>query len=200
MYLVADEKGFSAILVKPPRSSMSSISRTQVSRAASVESPAYPPLALRVALLQRNMIRLKCLSSLPGTASPIPNANVLFGVTIRRTEMRFCVSVPVLSVQITVVLPRVSTLSKFLMRAFFFDIRLLAIVSDSVTVGNNPSGTFATMIPMAKTNELIAPFPVAMLIMKKTTPRNIAMVEMMVMNRCNSFLMGVVTLSASFVS
>ena len=69
-----------------------------------------------------------------------------------------------------------------------------------VTVGSNPSGTFATMMPMAKTSDDIAPLPVATLMMKKVIPRNMAMAEIIVMNRWSSRLMGVMTVSASLVS
>lgn len=60
-----------------------------------------------------------------------------------------------------------------------------------VTVGNKPSGTFATMIPIPKTRELIAPFPVAMLIMKKVTPKKMAIDDIILMNLCSSRRMGV---------
>ena len=65
------------------------------------------------------------------------------------TEIRFSVMVPVLSVQMTVVEPRVSTESRFLINAIFLAIRLEAMLRHKVTVGSNPSGTFATIMPMA---------------------------------------------------
>ena len=63
--------------------------------------------------------------------------------------MRFCVSVPVLSQQITVVEPSVSTAGRWRTRALRRAMRCVAIASESVTVGASPSGTFATMMPIA---------------------------------------------------
>ena len=63
--------------------------------------------------------------------------------------MRFCVSVPVLSLQMTVVEPSASTAGRWRTRALRFAMRCVAIASDSVTVGSRPSGTLATMMPMA---------------------------------------------------
>ncbi len=59
-------------------------------------------------------------------------------------------SVPVLSVQMTVVQPSVSTDESFLMSAWRSAMRWTPIASDSVTVGSSPSGTSATMMPTEK--------------------------------------------------
>ena len=67
----------------------------------------------------------------------------------RCTDMRFWVSVPVLSVQMTVVEPSVSTAGRWRTSALRRAMRCVAIASDSVTVGSSPSGTLATMMPMA---------------------------------------------------
>ena len=64
--------------------------------------------------------------------------------------MRFCVSVPVLSLQMTLAAPSVSTAVRWRTSAFFFAMRWVAMASDKVTVGSKPSGTLATMMPMAK--------------------------------------------------
>ncbi len=66
------------------------------------------------------------------------------------TAILFWVRVPVLSVQITVVEPSVSTDSSCLIRALREAILLEARLSARVTVGKRPSGTFATIIPIAK--------------------------------------------------
>ncbi len=66
-----------------------------------------------------------------------------------RTVMRFSVSVPVLSVRITVALPSVSTAGRWRTSALRFAMRCVASARASVTVGNSPSGTLATMMPMA---------------------------------------------------
>ena len=67
-----------------------------------------------------------------------------------RTVISFCVSVPVLSVQITVQAPSVSTAESFLISALRRAMRCTPIASASVTVGRSPSGTKATTIPTAK--------------------------------------------------
>ncbi len=63
--------------------------------------------------------------------------------------MRFCVSVPVLSQQIVVVEPSVSTAGRWRTSALRLAMRCVAMASESVTVGSRPSGTLATMMPMA---------------------------------------------------
>ena len=68
--------------------------------------------------------------------------------------MRLAVRVPVLSVQITVVQPRVSTDCRLRIRAFCPAIRRAAMERQRVTVVSIPSGTLATMMPMAKTSLL----------------------------------------------
>ena len=67
-----------------------------------------------------------------------------------RTVMRFWVSVPVLSVQMTVAAPSVSTAVRWRTSALRRAMRCVPIARASVTVGSKPSGTLATMMPMAK--------------------------------------------------
>ena len=69
---------------------------------------------------------------------------------IDRISMRFCVSVPVLSVQMTDAEPSVSTLGRW-RTSVPLAMRRAAMAIATVTVGNSPSGTFATMMPIAKT-------------------------------------------------
>src|SRR5581483_3194034 len=66
------------------------------------------------------------------------------------TCILFCVSVPVLSVQMTDVEPSVSTADRRLTRAPRRAMSRTPTASASVIVGSSPSGTFATSRPMAK--------------------------------------------------
>ena len=73
-----------------------------------------------------------------------------WGVQTVVTRIRFCVSVPVLSVQITEVDPSVSTADSRLTRAPRWAISRTPTASASVIVGSSPSGTLATSSPIAK--------------------------------------------------
>ncbi len=75
------------------------------------------------------------------------------------TVIWFSVSVPVLSVQITVVSPSVSTAESRRTIALRRAIRCVASASESVTVGSRPSGTLATMTPIANRKRSVAPIP-----------------------------------------
>uniref|UniRef100_A0A915JUR3 Secreted protein n=1 Tax=Romanomermis culicivorax TaxID=13658 RepID=A0A915JUR3_ROMCU len=68
------------------------------------------------------------------------------------TVILFWVNVPVLSEQIVLVDPKVSTASKFLTKQFLLAIRLAVKAKFllTVTVAINPSGTLATIIPIKK--------------------------------------------------
>ncbi len=74
------------------------------------------------------------------------------GVQTRTARIRFSVSVPVLSVQITVVEPSVSTALKRFTSAPRRARPATPTASASVIVGSRPSGTFATMRPTANVN------------------------------------------------
>ena len=63
------------------------------------------------------------------------------------TCILFCVNVPVLSEQITLLLPNVSTAGSFLIIVFFFAILVTPIESIIVTIAGNPSGIAATASP-----------------------------------------------------
>ena len=56
------------------------------------------------------------------------------------TTILFCVRVPVLSEQITVLLPSVSTAGSFLIKAFSFAIRFTPRAITIVAVAGKPSG------------------------------------------------------------
>jgi hypothetical protein len=84
----------------------------------------------------------------PRTVTTAPSIPAVRSAT---TVARFCVRVPVLSEQMTVVQPRVSTLSRSLTRAPRFAIRDTPTARASVTVGSSPSGTLATKIPIQNT-------------------------------------------------
>ena len=60
------------------------------------------------------------------------------------TVITFCVNVPVLSEQIKVALPRVSTAGSLRITAFFFAIRCTPRESIIVTIAGRPSGMAAT--------------------------------------------------------
>ena len=85
------------------------------------------------------------LGSLSSSRSTSPS-----GVQTRTGRIRFSVSVPVLSVQMTVVEPRVSSAESRLTRAPRRASAPTPTASDNVIVGSSPSGTFATMRPIAK--------------------------------------------------
>ncbi len=81
------------------------------------------------------------------------------------------VRVPVLSVQITVAAPRVSTAESLFTRAFLRAMRCTPMARDKVRVGSSPSGTKATIMPMAKTRLLSkASLPVRVATRKKIRP------------------------------
>ena len=82
----------------------------------------------------------------------------------------FSVSVPVLSVQITVVAPSVSTDDRRRTSALRFAIRCVASASESVTVGSSPSGTSATVTPIANTKRSVRPIPASVATTKNSPP------------------------------
>mmetsp|Transcript_41175 Transcript_41175/g.93064 ORF Transcript_41175/g.93064 Transcript_41175/m.93064 type:complete len:267 (-) Transcript_41175:381-1181(-) len=105
--------------------------------------------------------------------------------------MMFCVSVPVLSEQMHEVDPSVSTPSRFFTSTIFECMRRAVSVRHTVTVASRPSGTLATMMEIRKTRFSISSVPSASPMMKKVTPRKMAMEEMIRMKWWISLLIGV---------
>jgi len=104
---------------------------------------------------------------------------------MERTVISFWVSVPVLSVQITLVDPKVSTAESFLIRALRFAMRCVPIAKASVTVGNKPSGTKATIIPSARMRLFTSGVEdIVKAIIKKTTPKPSA-IKVMILVICS---------------
>ncbi len=82
---------------------------------------------------------------------------------------------PVLSVQMQDVEPKVSTPSKFFTKTYFFYSFCAVIANATVAVLRSPSGTLATKIPIQKiipSNQLTLTTKIAN--NKKSTPKNIA--------------------------
>ena len=89
--------------------------------------------------------------ALPSASSkPVfPRLNSPDGSQILRTVIRFSVSVPVLSVRMTVVAPSVSTADRRSIKAFLRAIRHMPRASASVATMGKPSGIAATASAMA---------------------------------------------------
>ncbi|MNE19592.1 hypothetical protein D3C80_1126800 [compost metagenome] len=81
---------------------------------------------------------------------------------------------PVLSVQITVAAPSASTAGRWRISAFCRAMRWVAMASARVTLGSRPSGTLATMMPMAKIRLPQSGRPSAWPSRKNSTPMAIA--------------------------
>ena len=96
-----------------------------------------------------------------GSPAPVPGSASLASdtafsargasaVSIERTSMRFCVSVPVLSVAITVTDPSASTADSRRTTARRFTMRSTPSASATVSTAGSPSGTAATASATAK--------------------------------------------------
>ena len=94
------------------------------------------------------------------------------------TVISALVKVPVLSVQMTVVEPSVSTASSFLINALRFAMRRTPIANETDNVAGSPSGTSATMTPSAKTNASVTFDPLVVARnANNTAPRPMAATE-----------------------
>lgn len=72
----------------------------------------------------------------------------------------FIVKVPVLSEQIQLVAPKVSTASRYFTSTFCSDNLLAVRVNPTVISTMRPSGTLAVMTPIAKTKLRITGYPI----------------------------------------
>lgn len=111
--------------------------------------------------------------------------------------MRFCVRVPVLSEQMQVVEPRVSTASRFFTSTDFFAMRFAVNERLTVTVARRPSGTLATIIPMAKIKFLTTPYPNAKPRIRNKAPKPRAIQVINLMKISISWAIGVYIVSAT---
>mmetsp|Transcript_88069 Transcript_88069/g.179921 ORF Transcript_88069/g.179921 Transcript_88069/m.179921 type:complete len:392 (-) Transcript_88069:650-1825(-) len=103
----------------------------------------------------------------------------------------FWVRVPVLSEQMQVVEPKVSTPSMFFTSTIWVAMDLAVRDRHTVTVASRPSGTLATMIPMANTRLVMISVPRKTPTMKKPTPRTMATADTIMMKCLISLEMGV---------
>ena len=102
----------------------------------------------------------------------------------------FIVKVPVLSEQMQLVDPRVSTASRFLQRTFLSDSLFAVKVNPTVTSTMRPSGTLAVIRPMAKIKLRIAGYPTAKPKQNKITPTMTAKTVSLTMNLLISLFNG----------
>mmetsp|Transcript_122550 Transcript_122550/g.297434 ORF Transcript_122550/g.297434 Transcript_122550/m.297434 type:complete len:422 (-) Transcript_122550:557-1822(-) len=153
-------------------------------------------------MARRNCLKVASPSSTGGSAASSTNSvlKVLLLYTRLAKVMTFMVSVPVLSEQMHVVEPSVSTPSMFFTNTIFCAIDLDVSVRHTVTVASRPSGTLATMIPIMKTRLVMMSVPRPTEMKKNEMPRNMATLETMPMKWWISRLMGVSTFSVSCVS
>mmetsp|Transcript_23501 Transcript_23501/g.32171 ORF Transcript_23501/g.32171 Transcript_23501/m.32171 type:complete len:231 (-) Transcript_23501:4165-4857(-) len=129
-------------------SSLSSVFRSSTTRefrvATSISAnncefvPASPPVALPVLLLLSPASF--CWYSGPSSRMPMPQRLA--------TLMRFMVSVPVLSVQMSVQEPSVSITSSFFTNTFWRPMRSATMARQAVTVVGRPCGTLPIMMVM----------------------------------------------------
>ena len=126
------------------------------------------------ALLQRTAVRSRAENGSPA-ASSRPSAvgrSSRPSAQKQRTVISPVVSVPVLSVQITSVEPSVSTAVRRLMSARRRAIRRTPTASARVIVGSSPSGTFATIRPIANGAASLSGRPASVVPMNRNTTPN----------------------------
>ncbi len=120
--------------------------------------------------------------------------------TTRCTVIWFSVSVPVLSVQITEVLPSVSTAGSLRMIARRLAIRETPIASVMVTAAGSPSGTAATARAIAAWNMSNTDSPRSRPTPKVTAPTARMMMSSTLLNWASFLVSGVCSVSAWAIS
>jgi len=125
---------------------------------------------------------------------------VPLGVHADRTVIWFIVSVPVLSVQMKVVEPNVSTASRLRTSTCRSAIRSAPHANESVTVGSSASGTNATVTPIANTNPSDGSLPNNSAIPKKNAPTPTATPAMVRTTWCSPTVSGVTGLAVTVAS
>ena len=121
--------------------------------AVSVGSPmcCSTPSAVTCTLPSVHSVASRTSASAPSDAD-CRRSSVWLPTKARVSVMRFCVSVPVLSEQMTDALPSVSTAGRRRMSACFFTIFCTPIAKTMVTMAGSPSGMAATASDTAVMN------------------------------------------------
>lgn len=92
--------------------------------------------------------------------------------------------------------PKVSTASMFLTKTFFRESLYAVKDRETVIVASNPSGTLATIIPIAKTKLVMALYPLANPKTKNRTPNETAIIVIKSINLFNSYFKGLIAAPA----
>ena len=121
------------------KSSLKAISTKAVSVGSPVSSPSFPIFVSLQSMLEYTNLLISSLISFISD-----KLNVFLFINIFSTVILFCVKVPVLSEQITVALPNVSTAGNLFTIAFFFTIFCTPIAKTIVDTATSPSGIAAT--------------------------------------------------------
>ncbi len=127
----------------------------------------------------------------PTGSYPAPvTSTTVSPVNISLTVISALVRVPVLSVQITLVEPSVSTPISFLIRAFSLAMRCTPMARATDNVAGRPSGTRATITPKANSRAATAPnLKISRAAKNRATPHTTAMIDtvraIVSISRCN---------------
>ena len=133
---------------------MNPISTKAVSVGSPVRVPSFAILVSLQSILASTTASVSTLNVSPfSTSDNLPFVKIFFTVIL------FCVKVPVLSEQITLALPKVSTAGNFFTIAFLFTILWTPIAKTIVEIAAKPSGIAATAKDTAVINIWIGSFP-----------------------------------------